>query len=62
MGVTASALSLEGWTISDDGGLRLYLPNGLQHDKVFMYVASGVYDLNGVNLKQWFAEHAQRRG
>jgi hypothetical protein len=58
--VSISALSLEDWTISDNGGLRLYYPNDIRQGQVFMYVASGPYDLHGADLKQWFSGQAQQ--
>ncbi|MES9970096.1 MAG: hypothetical protein ABW092_08685 [Candidatus Thiodiazotropha sp.] len=60
LSLAASTLALEGWTTSDDGGLRLYFPNDIQRDKVFMYVASGPYDLNGADVRQWFSKQVQQ--
>jgi hypothetical protein len=49
-------LALNGWTVSNDGNMRLYVPKDLQEGEVFMYMASGPYDLNGADMKGWFSD------
>jgi hypothetical protein len=54
------AFALNGWTITDKGGIRLYAPNDLQEGKVFAYMASGPYSLDGAELKEWFSGWARK--
>jgi hypothetical protein len=61
MALTAMpALALNGWTVTDKGSIRLYAPNDLQGGKVFAYMVSGPYELDGTELKEWFSGWARK--
>ncbi len=55
----SATFALDGWRISNKENLRVYLPTDLQKEQIFMYVASGPYDLNGATLKGWFSRKAR---
>jgi hypothetical protein len=55
-----SAYALDGWDVTNDGDLLVYMPKDLQKGKVFMYVASGPFELEGAELKSWFSKKARR--
>jgi hypothetical protein len=52
--------ALEGWRVSNEGDIRLYVPNDLKKGKVFMYVTYGPFDLGGAELKSWFSNKARQ--
>jgi hypothetical protein len=57
---TTPVFALDGWNISNEGAMRVYIPKDLQDGKVFLYMASGPFELNGADLKGWFSESARK--
>jgi hypothetical protein len=52
------AYALDGWKISIDDDSYAYVPTDLKRGKIFMYLASGPYILNGAEMKGWFENQA----
>jgi hypothetical protein len=52
------AYALDGWKISIDDESYAYFPTDLKRGKIFMYLASGPYILNGAEMKGWFENQA----
>jgi hypothetical protein len=50
--------ALDGWQVTSNNGIHIYKPNDLPKGKIYFYIASGPFELNGTDLKSWLSNTA----